>query len=108
MCGSAERCSGSVCRSRDSYTRATVDVATYIRVFLELFVTALFLVVVGRVLISWINPTFEGPVAHFLFETTEPLLSPIRRVLPPSGMVDLSPLVLVFVLGILLRLALFA
>jgi YggT family protein len=83
-----------------------VDVSTFIRVFLELFVTALFLVLIGRVLISWVNPTFTGPVARFLYETTEPILAPIRRVLPSTGMIDLSPLVLVLVLGILLRLAL--
>jgi YggT family protein len=79
-------------------------VATFLRVFVELFVTALFLVVMGRVLVSWINPTFRGPVARFLYDTTEPLLAPIRRLLPSTGMIDLSPLVLVLLLGILLRL----
>lgn len=73
---------------------------------MQLFVTALFIVVTGRVLISWINPRFEGPVARFLFETTEPLLAPIRRVLPQAGMIDLSPMVLGMVLLILMRVVL--
>ena len=76
---------------------------TFIQVFVSLFVTALFLVVLGRVLISWINPRFEGAVAKFLFDTTEPLLSPIRRVLPSTGMIDLAPMILVMVLLILMR-----
>jgi YggT family protein len=80
-----------------------VDVATFLRVFVQLFVTALFFVVIARVLISWVNPRFEGPVAKFLFDTTEPLLSPIRRFLPQSGMIDLSPMILGMVLLILMR-----
>ena len=80
-----------------------MDIATFLRVFVQLLVTALFIVVTGRILISWVNPRFEGPVARFLYETTEPLLSPIRRVLPQAGMIDLSPMVLGMVLLILMR-----
>ena len=80
-----------------------MDISTFVRVFVQLFVTSLFIVVTGRILISWINPRFEGPVARFLYETTEPLLSPIRRVLPQSGMMDFSPMVLGMVLLILMR-----
>ena len=80
-----------------------MDLSTFVRVFVQLFVTALFFIVTARVLISWVNPRFEGPVAKFLFDTTEPLLSPIRRVLPQSGMIDLSPMILGFVLLILMR-----
>ncbi len=80
-----------------------MDVPTFLRIFVQLFVTALFIVVTGRILISWINPRFEGPVARFLYETTEPLLAPIRRVLPQAGMIDLSPMVLGMVLLILMR-----
>jgi YggT family protein len=78
-------------------------VGTFVEVFISLFVTALFLVVMGRVLMSWINPRFEGPVARFLYDTTEPLLSPIRRVLPSTGMIDLSPMILVMLLLVLIR-----
>jgi YggT family protein len=79
----------------------------FLRVFLQLLVTVLWLIVIGRVLLSWINPRFEGPVARFLYETTEPLLSPIRRVLPQTGMLDWSPLILLLGLGILLRVVLY-
>jgi YggT family protein len=74
-----------------------------LRLFLQLLVTVLWLLVVGRVLLSWINPRFEGPVARFLYDTTEPLLAPIRRLLPQTGMLDLAPLVLVLALGVLLQ-----
>lgn len=78
--------------------------AEFLRVFVQLLVTVLWLIVIGRVLLSWINPRFEGPVARFLYDTTEPLLAPIRRVLPQTGMFDLSPLVLVLLLGVLMQL----
>ena len=83
-----------------------MDASTFLRLFIQLLVTVLFLVVTGRILISWVNPRFEGPVARFLYETTEPLLSPIRRLLPQTGMIDLSPMILGFLLLILMRLVL--
>jgi YggT family protein len=83
-----------------------VDASTFLRLFIQLLVTVLFLVVTGRILISWVNPRFEGPVARFLYETTEPLLSPIRRFLPQTGMIDFSPMILGFLLLILMRLVL--
>jgi YggT family protein len=83
-----------------------VDPSTFLRIFLQLFVTVLWLLVIGRVLLSWINPRFDGPIGRFLFETTEPLLAPIRRVLPQTGMMDLSPLVLMLLLGVIVRIVL--
>lgn len=79
----------------------------FLQVFFQLLVVTVWLLVVGRVLLSWINPRFDGPVGRFLFETTEPLLAPIRRVLPQSGMIDWAPLILLLGLGILLRVALY-
>ena len=79
----------------------------FLRVFFQLLVTVLWFMVIARVLLSWINPRFEGPVARFLFDTTEPLISPIRRVLPQTGMFDWAPLILLLGLGILMRVALY-
>ena len=76
----------------------------FLHVFVQLLVTVLWLMVVARILLSWINPKFEGPVARFLFDTTEPLISPIRRVTPQSGVFDWAPLILLLGLGLLLRL----
>jgi YggT family protein len=82
-------------------------VSGFIFLVLQLLLTVLWLLVVGRVLMSWINPKYEGPVGRFLFETTEPHLAPIRRVMPSSGTVDFTPLVLLVVLGFLVQVALF-
>jgi YggT family protein len=83
-----------------------MTVQSYLVVFIRFLVLALWLVILGRVLMSWLDPTFSRPVSRFLYSTTEPLLAPIRRFLPPTGMLDLSPLVLLLGLGVLLRLVL--
>ncbi len=76
----------------------------FLAVFLRFFVIALWLVVLGRVLVSWVDPQFGNPISRFLFETTEPLLSPVRKVLPQAGMFDFAPLVVLLLLGVLMRL----
>jgi YggT family protein len=83
------------------YTRRPVT--EFLQIFVRFLVMALWMLILGRVLLSWINPRFEGPVARFLFETTEPLLVPIRKILPKSGQIDFSPLVLMLGLTMLLR-----
>lgn len=48
-----------------------------------------------RALLSWVNPDPYNPIVQFLYKTTEPILQPLRRVLPMSlrfGL-DLSPLI---------------
>ena len=65
------------------------------------------LVVLGAVIISWIQLPPSNPVATFLHSLTEPLLAPIRRVLPDAGGLDFSPLILLFGLR-MLRSLLFA
>jgi len=82
-------------------------VSSFLFVVLQLLVTVLWLLILGRILLSWVNPTMSGPVARFLMETTEPLLAPIRRFMPTTGTLDFSPLVLLLVLGFLMQIVLF-
>lgn len=70
---------------------------------LRLLVIVVWLLVLGRVLISWVDPTGRTQAGRLLVQLTEPMLAPIRSVLPRTGMLDLSALVLLVVLGILLR-----
>ncbi len=54
------------------------------------------LIVFGSVIISWIQLPPDNPIANFLHSMTEPVLAPIRQVMPDMGGLDLSPLVLLF------------
>ena len=64
------------------------------------------LVVLAAVVVSWIQVPPTHPIVGLLSMLTEPVLSPIRRVLPDSGGLDFSALVLLvglrFVRGIIL------
>lgn len=51
------------------------------------------LLILARILLSWVQLDPYNPIVQFVFRTTEPILAPIRRVLPQTGMFDLSPLV---------------
>ena len=59
-------------------------------------------VILARVLMSWFNPNPHNPIVDAINRLTEPVLGPIRRLLPPMGGFDLSPLV-VFVILMLLK-----
>jgi YggT family protein len=72
--------------------------------FLQLLAFVLWLLLVVRVVLSWTNPTGGGGLTAFVYQATEPILAPIRRVLPPSAGVDWSPLVAMLILGVILRL----
>ena len=63
----------------------------------------LWLMILLRVVLSFTNPSGRGALSSFVFATTEPVLAPVRRILPPTGMFDLSPMIVCIVLGVLLR-----
>lgn len=52
-------------------------------------------IILIRALITWVNPDPYNPIVVFLQRATEPVLEPIRRLIPPErlGGIDLSPLV---------------
>ena len=61
-------------------------------------------VVLVAVVFSWIRVSSRHPLARIVYSLTEPVLAPIRRVLPPMGGLDFSPLVLLIALRLLSRL----
>jgi YggT family protein len=71
--------------------------------FVQFLLIALWLLVLGRMVMSWVDPAGRNKVSSFLVQTTEPLLAPVRRLLPSTGMVDWSGLVVLIVLGFLWR-----
>ena len=61
----------------------------------NLFFTVLTFIVVGRSLLSWFDPGMRTSIGQILVQITEPLLAPIRRLMPSTGVIDLSPIVLI-------------
>ena len=56
-------------------------------------------ILVARAVISWVSPDPYNPIVQFLVRSTEPVLRPVRRLLPLPGGIDFSPLVVI--LGLL-------
>lgn len=55
-------------------------------------------VIIARVLISWVSPDPFNPIVQFLMKVTDPVLEPFRRVIPPIGGIDISPVVALLVI----------
>ena len=67
--------------------------------FVQFLIIALWVLVLGRVLVSWVDPAGRNQLSSLLIQTTEPLLAPVRRVLPQTGAIDWSGFIVLLVLG---------
>ncbi len=65
----------------------------------------LVILIFARFVLSWVRPDpyhpVWGPLTRFVYQATEPLMAPIRRVLPATGGLDLSPMILLLGLALL-------
>ncbi|MFC2993127.1 MULTISPECIES: YggT family protein [Halomonas] len=52
-----------------------------------------FFALIGMIILSWVAPNASHPGAMLVMQLVEPIMSPLRRVIPPLGMIDLSPIV---------------
>jgi YggT family protein len=78
-------------------------VELFLRNFIQLFLIALIVLVFARVLITWVDPTGRNQASAFIIQTTEPILAPVRRMLPQTGMIDFSATIVLLVLFALMR-----
>lgn len=63
---------------------------------LKLVIYIFMFVIFVQIILSWINPGAYNPVTVLLYQLSEPLLRPARRILPPAYGIDFSP-ILVFI-----------
>ena len=63
-------------------------------------------ILLASVIISWINADPYNPIVNFIYRVTEPVLRRVRRYMPNTGMIDLSPIV-VFLLIYLVQIIVF-
>ena len=55
-----------------------------------------FFAILAMIILSWVAPGGNSPVLYLLHQLTEPVMAPFRKIIPPMGGLDLSP-ILVFV-----------
>lgn len=68
--------------------------------FISILGTALTFAIIIRALMSWFTPTGSDGASRLLLDITEPVLAPIRRILPPVGGWDLSPILAIVVVQV--------
>ncbi|MFN8392196.1 MAG: YggT family protein [Bdellovibrionota bacterium] len=60
---------------------------------LHMILPIFYVLMLARVVLSWVSPDPRNPIVQFIYNTTEPLLARVRDKIPPLGMFDLSPLI---------------
>ena len=69
--------------------------------FINFLTLALIFAIIARALASWFVQDPGNPIVAMLNDITEPIVGPIRRFMPSTGMIDFSPLVALILLQIL-------
>lgn len=71
--------------------------------FVQLLAYFLWFMLIARVVMSWTNPMGGGGLTAFVYQMTEPILAPIRRLIPATPGIDWSPLIAMLLLGVVIR-----
>lgn len=74
-----------------------ISIGELIALLLNFYMIALLL----QVILSWVGPGGRHPINSILHAINEPLLRPARRMLPPMSGIDLSPIVVFLIIGLL-------
>lgn len=75
-----------------------VPINPYVAQLTYTFLNILTWAVIARSLLSWFPVDQSSALYQMLFRVTEPIVEPIRRVMPNSGMIDLSPMIAILLL----------
>jgi len=72
--------------------------------FIQILCEVLTIAIILRAILSWFSPRPTSRLAIILYRLTEPMLSPLRRIIPRAGMVDFTPLVAIILLQLIVYL----
>ena len=72
--------------------------------FLANLLTIYGYIIIARALISWINPNPYNPLIRIIYAITDPVLEPLRRLLPDLGGLDISPFVALVIIWFIISL----
>ena len=70
---------------------------------LRLISMLFWLLMLARIIFSWGNIDRYNPIVNFVYQVTEPVLAPIRNILPSTGMIDFSPMVAILLVEVVTR-----
>jgi YggT family protein len=75
----------------------------FVLTFVSTLIYILNFAIIVRSLMSWFNPSPDNPIVRFVIEITEPVLAPLRRIVPRIGMIDITPIVAILLLNVVLQ-----
>lgn len=70
---------------------------------LNTLLTLLWFAIFARAIVSWFPVDPNGPIVRALDSVTEPILEPLRRVVPRVGMIDITPMVAIVLIIVIQR-----
>ncbi|MBI4759142.1 MAG: YggT family protein [Chloroflexi bacterium] len=74
--------------------------------FINMLFSILTLAIIARAVLSWFSVSPYNPISVFLHQITEPILAPLRKIVPTAGFIDLTPLVAIILLQVVQQLIL--
>ena len=80
----------------------------FLATFVNILFTVLNIAILIRILLTWVPIDPYHPLVRILSQITEPILGPARRIIPPIGGIDFSPIVVLLLLSVVERLLLSA
>ena len=70
--------------------------------FIDLIFTLLTFAIIANAILSWLPmDRYNNPVVRVLDQITAPILEPLRRFIPPVGMMDITPIIALIILQVL-------
>ena len=75
----------------------------YVENFLAILLQILLMAIFVRVLLTWLPIDQNNPIIRVLFDVTEPVLAPFRKIIPRIGMFDLSPIAAMLIIQFILQ-----
>ncbi len=72
---------------------------------INLLFNAFYILILARIIFSWVrvspyHPTW-GPIMRFVYQVTDPIMEPIRRIMPATGGIDFSPMIVLILASVL-------
>jgi len=75
-----------------------------LRRFVDILCQVLTIAIFARAIVSWFPMTPGNRLVALLYQLTEPILAPLRRIIPRVGLIDITPMVAIILLQIIARL----
>jgi YggT family protein len=73
----------------------------FIATFIRILVDALTIAIIARVIISWFPVNPGNRFVDILHQVTEPILAPLRGIIPRVGMIDITPMIAIILLRVI-------